>query len=152
MSSTLHLQLDPRSGVPSYRQLMDQVRHYIASGILRPGDQPPSIRELASALSVNPTTVVRVYTELEREGTLEMRHGKGAFVAPHAASPRGNEADRIEGLRRSARQLAVEAVQAGVGAGRLARLVSEEMERLQPARPAQDDEPVRFRVVSGGRA
>jgi GntR family transcriptional regulator len=130
---------------------MDQVRHYIASGILRPGDQLPSIRELASVLAVNPTTVVRVYTELEREGTLEMRHGKGAFVAPRAASPRGNEAERVEGLRRSARQLAVEAVQAGVGAGRLAHLVSEEMERLQPARAAQDDEPVRFRVVSGGK-
>ena len=55
-------------------------------------------------------------------------------------------------LLRGAEAAGGQAVQAGVGAWRLARLVSEEMERLQPARPAQDDEPVRFRVVSGGRA
>lgn len=152
MTSTLHFQLDPRSGVPSYRQLMDQVRHYIASCTLRPGDQLPSIRELASALAVNPTTVVRVYTELEREGTLEMRHGKGAFVAPRTLSPPGNEAERLENLRRSARQLAVEAVQSGVDARRLAQLVSEELERLHPTRATPEDEPVRFRVVAGGKA
>lgn len=151
MVATLHLHLDTRSGVPAYRQLMDQVRHYIASGTLRAGDQLPSIRELASALAVNPTTVVRVYTELEREGTLEMRHGKGAFVAPRAPSDSGDESGRIEGLRRSARQLAVEAVQVGADACRVGMLVSEEMQRLQPTRGAGDGEPVRFRVVSGGR-
>ena len=152
MPATLHLQLDPRSGVPAYRQLMDQVRHYIASGTLRPGDQLPSIRELASVLAVNPTTVVRVYTELERGGTLDMRHGKGAFVAQRAAAGPGNEGERIEGLRRSARQLAVEAVQVGVDACRVGLLVSEEMQRLQPNRMAGDNEPVRFRVVAGGKA
>ena len=150
MTATLHLQLDSRSGVPAYRQLMDQVRHYIASGTLRAGDQLPSIRELASVLAVNPTTVVRVYTELEREGTLEMRHGKGAFVASRAAWSPGQEAVRVEALRRSARQLAVEAIQLGMDVGRVALLVSEEMHRLEPSRAPHEEEPVRFRVVSGG--
>ncbi len=152
MTATLHLQLDSRSGIPAYRQLMDQVRHYIASGTLRPGDQLPSIRELASAIAVNPTTIVRVYNELEREGTLEMRHGKGAFVANAGTSRPADEAGRVEDLRRAARQLAVEAVQAGVDARRVAGLVSEEMERLQPNRDVHEAEPVRFRVVAGGRA
>ena len=54
----LHLQVDPHSGVPVYRQMMDQVKYYIASGVLRPGAQLPSVRELAQFLRVNPTTVV----------------------------------------------------------------------------------------------
>ena len=152
MTATLHLQLDPRSGVPAYRQLMDQVRHYIASGTLRPGDQLPSIRELASVLAVNPTTIVRVYTELEREGTLEMRHGKGAFVGSRQAWNAEQEARQMESLRRTARQLAVEATQLGVEPGRVTALVSDEINRLQPTRSMPADEPVRFRVVSGRAA
>lgn len=152
MTATLHLQLDSRSGIPAYRQLMDQVRHYIASGTLRPGDQLPSIRELASAIAVNPTTIVRVYNELEHEGTLEMRHGKGAFVAQRPGWHPDHESLRMEALRRTARQLAIEAVQLRVDAGRVALLVAEEMKPLQPARPAHEEEPLRFRVVSGGAA
>ena len=75
----LHLQIDPRSGLPVYRQMMDQIRYYIASGTLGPGDQLPSVREVAQALSINPTTVVKAYTELQHARVLEIRHGKGAF-------------------------------------------------------------------------
>src|SRR5215510_4984129 len=107
MAPKLHLQLDPRSGVPVYRQLMDQIKYYVAGGTLRPGDQLPSIRELAVALSVNPTTVVKTYTELEREGVIAMRHGKGAFVAQDAV--RLTAAEQEDALRRTARNLAVEA-------------------------------------------
>ena len=85
MQPKLHFQLDPRSGVPVYRQLMDQVKYYVAGNTLRPGDPLPSIRELAVGLSVNPTTVVKAYTELEREGVIAMRHGKGAFVSAEAS-------------------------------------------------------------------
>ena len=61
----LHFQIDPRSGLPVYRQLMDQIKYYVASGGLRSGDQLPSIRDLATRASVNPTTVVKCYTELQ---------------------------------------------------------------------------------------
>ena len=77
----LHIQIDPHSGIPVYRQVMDQVKYYAASGTLKVGAQLPSIRELSKALSVNPTTVVKAYTELQHEGVIEMKQGKGAFLA-----------------------------------------------------------------------
>src|SRR5438045_9578653 len=76
----LHFQINPHSGVPVYRQMIDQIKYYVASGALKAEEQLPSIRELAQSVAINPTTVVRVYNELEREGVGEMRHGKGAFI------------------------------------------------------------------------
>lgn len=64
---------------------MEQVKHAIGTGALRPGDQLPAIRKLAEDLVMNPNTVVRAYRELEHEGILELKHGSGAFVAASAA-------------------------------------------------------------------
>jgi GntR family transcriptional regulator len=75
---------NPSSGVPIYLQLMEQVKHAIETGALRPGDQLPGIRPLAEELVINPNTVAKVYRELEHEGVLELRHGSGAFVAKNA--------------------------------------------------------------------
>src|SRR5258708_5882989 len=107
----LHFQINPNSGVPVYRQMVDQIKYYVASGALKPGDQLPSIRELAQKLAINPTTVVRVYSDLEHEEIIEMRHGKGAFVA--ASGRRTTATERESSLRALARHLAVEAVQMG---------------------------------------
>ena len=113
----LHFQINPHSGVPVYRQMIDQIKYYVASGALKAEDQLPSIRELAQALAINPTTVVRVYSELEREGVVEMRHGKGAFITASGRRLSASERDRT--LRRLARQLAVEARQMGAPAGQV---------------------------------
>src|SRR6202008_3270730 len=72
---------NPSSGVPIYLQLMEQVKHAIETGALRPGDQLPGIRPLAEELVINPNTVAKAYRELEHEGVIELRHGAGAFVA-----------------------------------------------------------------------
>lgn len=72
---------NPSLGVPIYLQLMEQVKHAIETGALRPGDQLPGIRPLAEELVMNPNTVVKAYRELEREGIIELRHGAGAFVS-----------------------------------------------------------------------
>jgi GntR family transcriptional regulator len=74
--------LDSKSGVPIYRQIQDQIRYGIASGLLRPGEQLPTVRALAVELSVNPNTVIKAYSELEREGILTTEQGSGTFVAP----------------------------------------------------------------------
>src|SRR5262245_21477812 len=78
--------LDPKSGVPIYRQIQDQIRYGIASGRLRPGEQLPTVRALAVDLKVNPNTVIKAYSELERQGTLTTEQGSGTFVAPQAAA------------------------------------------------------------------
>src|SRR6266853_1055973 len=75
---------NPSLGVPIYLQLMEQVKHAIETGALRPGDQLPGIRPLAEELVINPNTVAKVYRELEHEGVIELRHGAGAFVAAAA--------------------------------------------------------------------
>jgi GntR family transcriptional regulator len=77
---------NPSLGVPIYLQLMEQVKHAIETGALRPGEQLPGIRPLAEELVINPNTVAKAYRELEHEGVIELRHGAGAFVSPNAAA------------------------------------------------------------------
>jgi len=75
---------NPSLGVPIYLQLMEQVKHAIETGALRPGEQLPGIRPLAEELVINPNTVAKAYRELEHEGVIELRHGAGAFVSGQA--------------------------------------------------------------------
>jgi len=73
--------LDQHSGVPVYRQMIDQVLGGIASGWLAPGDQLPTVRQVAVDLAINPNTVVRAYRELEIRGVLDTQQGTGTFVS-----------------------------------------------------------------------
>jgi GntR family transcriptional regulator len=77
---------NPATGVPIYLQLMQQVRHAIETGALKPGDQLPGIRPLAEELVINPNTVAKAYRELVHEGVIELRHGAGAFVSKNAGA------------------------------------------------------------------
>jgi GntR family transcriptional regulator len=72
--------LDMQTGVPVYRQIIDQVHAARASGAARPGDQLPTVRQLAVDLSINPNTVVRAYRELEITGVLSTQQGTGTFI------------------------------------------------------------------------
>ena len=78
------LRPNPSSGVPIYLQLMEQVKHAVETGALRPGEQLPGMRPLAEELVINPNTVAKAYRELEHEGVIELRHGAGAFVSANA--------------------------------------------------------------------
>jgi len=81
IGSPFRLQLDLRSGVPVYRQIMDQVLGAVASGRLTSGDQLPTVRQLAVDLSINPNTVIRAYRELEIRGFLDTQQGSGTFIS-----------------------------------------------------------------------
>src|SRR5438034_9893573 len=91
-STAFHFRLDLHTGVPVYRQIIDQVRGAIASGSLVAGDQLPTVRQLAVDLAINPNTVVRAYRELELGGLLETHEGTGTFIS--AQKLRGGEAER----------------------------------------------------------
>ena len=79
---------NPSSGVPVYLQLIEQVKHAIDVGALRPGDQLPAIRRVAEDLVINPNTVAKAYRDLEHAGLIELRQGAGAFVADNGAGSR----------------------------------------------------------------
>lgn len=74
--------ISPGTGVPIFRQIVDQVRVAVATGKLRAGEQLPSVRALAERLVVNPNTVAKAYGELSREGIIDGQHGRGVFIAP----------------------------------------------------------------------
>src|SRR5215468_11091726 len=80
------LKPNPSSGVPIYKQLMEQIKHAIETGELRAFEQLPGIRKLAEELVINPNTVAKVYRELEHEGVVELRQGAGAFVSERKAA------------------------------------------------------------------
>lgn len=103
--------LDLHSGVPVYRQLIDQVRTGIASGSLTAGDQLPTVRQLAVDLAINPNTVMRAYRELELGGLLETHQGTGTFISDR--KPEKKTVERERQLSQMAGEFAARAGAAG---------------------------------------
>jgi GntR family transcriptional regulator len=95
-------QIDQKSGIPIYIQIMDQIKHLIASGALQSGQQLPTIRELAVDLTINLHTVAHAYAELEREGFLTIQRGRGTFIT------NGHTGQELEDLRVQKLQALVE--------------------------------------------
>ena len=102
--------LNPQSGIPIYRQLMEQARRMISSGQLRLGDALPSVRELATTHAVNPMTISKAYSLLEAEGLLERQRGK-AMTVSNLNGLTENKKDRLERLQPAIQQLAMAAEQ-----------------------------------------
>lgn len=95
------VRLNPASGTPLYLQLVEHLKHAIATGAIRPGEQLPSVRKMAEDLVINPNTVVRAYRELERDAIVELRHGSGVFVR-ESVSARSEVMKKAEPILRSA--------------------------------------------------
>lgn len=93
--------LDTRSGVPVYRQIIDQVQAGIASGNLASGDQIPTVRQVAVDLEINPNTVLRAYRELEIRGVLDTQQGTGTFISDrkvaHDDAEHGRQLEQLVG-------------------------------------------------------
>ena len=120
------LKLDLHSGVPVYRQIIDQVRGGMASGTLAAGDQLPTVRQLAVDLEINPNTVMRAYRELELGGMLETHQGTGTFIGDKKISR--NNAERERQLDQLAGEIAARAGAAGF-------TIDELLERLRELSP-----------------
>ena len=95
----IEFKLDPKSGVPFYRQIIDQIRYGIATGNLKMGDQLPTVRALAVQLRVNLNTVSKAYKELEIQNILDTQQGTGTFIAPVKVEiPDGERRDKLAGI------------------------------------------------------
>ena len=129
------LKPNPSSGVPIYLQLMEQVKHAIETGALKPGEQLPSIRPLAEELVMNPNTVAKAYRELEHEGVIELRQGAGAFVSSKA--PSQQDAERLKAAQTLVAQ--------GIQRLRARGITDEEIRRLIEAELARNQEERRSR-------
>jgi GntR family transcriptional regulator len=78
----MQIKLDFRSGIPIYVQIMDQIKNQLAAGALKPDDQLPTVRQLASDLRVNFNTVARAYRLLDEAGLISTQHGRGTYILP----------------------------------------------------------------------
>ncbi|MCU1236594.1 MAG: transcriptional regulator, GntR family [Candidatus Solibacter sp.] len=124
MNATFQFRLDSQSGVPVYRQIIDQVLGGMSAGNLKAGTQLPTVRQVAVDLSINPNTVVRAYRELEIRGVLETQQGTGTFISQQKV--KSNEVER----RRQLGQLVTEFVsRAGASGFTVEELVEELQER-----------------------
>ena len=128
-SKPFAFRLDEHSGVPVYRQLIDQVQAGVATGVLRVGDQLPTVRGVAVDLAINPNTVLRAYREMELRNILDTQQGTGTFVAAKQAGQSGDE------KKRQLKQLATEFI---ARAGSLGLTVNELMEALGQMLPEAD--------------
>lgn len=100
-------QVNPRSAIPMYQQLVDGIKSAVAKGLLQPGEKLPSVRELALELTINHNTVVKAYTELERDHVIEVVRGRGTFIAVEPTVP--NAEIRRKELRDTLSRLVIEA-------------------------------------------
>src|SRR6185437_784079 len=116
------LTVDPRSGVPIYLQIIEQVKRSVALGILQAGEQLPTVKQLALDLTVNPNTVARAYRDLERDSVIQTAPGRGSFVRADGAAASATTAaadvarDAIEAGLREARSF-------GIGRDQARRLI-----------------------------
>ena len=119
----MQIHIQTQGGVPIYLQVMQQIKYLIASGRLQPGDELPSIRNLAEQLIVNPNTIARAYRELETAGVVEKRRTAGTFVA-QSGSPLARK-ERLKLLKERIDQLLVEAFQMGFELEEILKLVQQ---------------------------
>jgi GntR family transcriptional regulator len=133
----MEFQCDPTSRVPIYRQLMDQVRQGVARGRLKAGMRLPSVRVLSRELVVNPNTIARTYTELEREGVLVTRQGLGVFVAEPQKDL--SAAARRERLATALERFLTEAVHLGFSAEEVLSALEKQIHKYQFQGATTDD-------------
>ena len=114
--------VEARSGVPTYLQIVQQVRQAVRLGVLRPGDQLPTVKEVVGSLAINPNTVLRAYRELDLEGVTEGRRGVGTFVSDGVTAL---PADDVADLRGAMQRWVKRAREAGLDADDMGALFAD---------------------------
>ncbi len=132
----MFIRIEPSSAAPVYRRIIDQIKYQIASGVLRPGDRLPSVRELARRLPVNQNTVLKSYDLLAREGLVSRRQGDGTFVED--APPALKKSQRIKQVSAILAQAAAQAVHFEISDAELHELLDRQIKAV--SRGGRSDE------------
>ena len=131
--NTIYLQIDHNAGIPVSAQMAEQIKYQVVSGTLAPGVKVPSVRALAAELKLNPTTVARVYQQLEAEGVFQTERGRGTFIA--SRRPAYTRAEQRRRLAPLIRSLVVECGYLGLEYEALLALVAEEIDGIAAEDP-----------------
>ncbi|WP_234125052.1 GntR family transcriptional regulator [Clostridium hydrogenum] len=122
------INIDNKSNVPIYQQIVDQIKEEILKGLLQSGDRLPSVREMSSRITANPNTVSRAYTELERQKVIETIRGKGTYVTSDYKPIM--EAERMENLKDNIKKIIVEAKYMGISKEKIVDMVNSVYESI----------------------
>jgi GntR family transcriptional regulator len=123
--------------VPIYRQIIDQIKYQVVTGVLKEGDKVPSVRDLASKLAVNQNTILKVYNELCRQNVLKIERGDGTYVS--SSKQNIPVAQRKEMIAGPLREAAVLAIQLGISLEQAAKLLQTEYDKINSQRTKAQD-------------
>jgi len=129
---TLFIRIEPSSSVPIYRQIIDQIKYSVATGVLKEGDKVPSVRELAATLAVNQNTILKVYNELCREQVLKIVRGDGTYVS--SSKQTIPTAEREKTVGKTLREAVVQAIHLEVSLQQAKELLETEYKAIESER------------------
>ena len=122
------MRIDPSSGVPIYLQIIEQVKYQIATKVLKPHDELPSVRVLSGQYLINPNTVVRAYLELERDGVIYKKRGMGTYVAEKEVSM--SQEEKFEIVRQMLDKALVQGTELGLSPADMQQLFQKRLNQF----------------------
>ena len=132
------IEIDVRSRVPIYEQIINSVKHLSLNGVLRADEKLPSVRELSQQMTINPNTVQKAYQELERQGIIYVKRGQGSFINPTIKAI--NKEVSMEKIREMLKQVVLECMYLDIDKDELVKIVSETYDKGQQVPNSQTTE------------
>ena len=123
------IQVDVRSRVPIYEQIVNSFKEMTVSGVLLPDEKIPSVGELAKEMTINPNTIQKAYQELERQGIIYMKRGQGTFINPNIKAK--NREEKMEQLKEEIKKIIVESMYLGITKDEFIDIISTSYEDTQ---------------------
>lgn len=125
----IFIRIAPTSAVPIYRQIVDQIKYQIATGVLKESQQMPSVRQLAQQLAVNQNTILKVYNQLCQENVLQVERGSGTFVTGNSQTLQRSEMRKI--VAQALREATVQAIHFGMDEKELQKILTRETHSIK---------------------
>ncbi|EJU22527.1 transcriptional regulator, GntR family [Peptoanaerobacter stomatis] len=123
------IQVDVRSRVPIYEQIINSIKQMSISGVLLPDEKLPSVRELAKDMTINPNTIQKAYQELERQGIIYIKRGQGTFINPDIKAK--NKEEKMANLKETINTIVVESIYLGISKEELIEIIKSIYEENQ---------------------